>query len=375
MHSWVKANGIDSDSNATFDERVSDIIPSTCGGGRKARSLDSLLIRDSSLNTPIHTSSLKNTSSNKKNMNSDAFQNSKKFNLVSSNQFNEAPSPFSEDREWLLQLDEKIKKHPLPGAGATQLERLVNLPWRADFRQHKAQDLNIQNNELQSHQPIHIKPTLPQHNPSLNISMLSGRQLRNDNFTENIKPLSTRVNQNTFASTLGTNFGSSSFDHSAPLKHKGQEPKNIYIQNLNNNANVYVYNNYYYTNEIKKNKTFNTSSFFNQSTSSIKTQNDFTDYNSKLKENKRLRYDLVIKKQVLKEKENYVLKMKDKEHELKMKEVDLKMKEKEHELKMKEIELKLLEKKNEVLKLKLQIKNHQTPIPSSNNNDKENEEH
>ena len=46
MHSWMKQNvSSDSDSNATFDERISDVIPSTCGGGRRSVGAKSNLSR------------------------------------------------------------------------------------------------------------------------------------------------------------------------------------------------------------------------------------------------------------------------------------------------------------------------------------------
>ncbi|KAF7632602.1 hypothetical protein Mgra_00007978 [Meloidogyne graminicola] len=55
MHSWIKANGDDSDSNATFDERISDIIPSTCGGGRRRISIGSVLSRHNNSISPFIT--------------------------------------------------------------------------------------------------------------------------------------------------------------------------------------------------------------------------------------------------------------------------------------------------------------------------------
>uniref|UniRef100_A0A915NAX4 Uncharacterized protein n=1 Tax=Meloidogyne javanica TaxID=6303 RepID=A0A915NAX4_MELJA len=34
MHSWIRPDGEESDPDASFDERLTDIIPSTCGGRR-----------------------------------------------------------------------------------------------------------------------------------------------------------------------------------------------------------------------------------------------------------------------------------------------------------------------------------------------------
>nr|CAD2128888.1 unnamed protein product [Meloidogyne enterolobii] len=37
MHSWIRQDGEESDTDASFDERLTDDIPSTCGGRRPVR--------------------------------------------------------------------------------------------------------------------------------------------------------------------------------------------------------------------------------------------------------------------------------------------------------------------------------------------------
>ncbi|KAF7632599.1 hypothetical protein Mgra_00007978 [Meloidogyne graminicola] len=159
MHSWIKANGDDSDSNATFDERISDIIPSTCGGGRRRISIGSVLSRHNnsispfitpprpenkakknqypSKNLPFDTRSNNNVFNTTPKTKGQKSAEKSKINLVAARKETKTPpqsySPFSEDEEIIRRLREKIEKHPLPGNGATRLQQLVNLPWRVCF--------------------------------------------------------------------------------------------------------------------------------------------------------------------------------------------------------------------------------------------------
>lgn len=55
MHSWAKFNSGENDSNGSYDERVSDLIPSTCAGGREAvGEKDTTIYSDPFLTPPRH---------------------------------------------------------------------------------------------------------------------------------------------------------------------------------------------------------------------------------------------------------------------------------------------------------------------------------
>ncbi|KAF7635012.1 hypothetical protein Mgra_00005610 [Meloidogyne graminicola] len=196
MHSWIKANGDDSDSNATFDERISDIIPSTCGGGRRRISINSILSRHNNSISPFITpprpenkakknqypsKDLSNTRNNNNVFNTtpkttgQKSAEKSKINLVAARKEPKTPpqsySPFSEDEEVIHRLREKIEKHPLPGSGATRLQQLVNLPWRICFgppesRGASSRELEVQragSSFKQIYTPLHkdFEPEIP----------------------------------------------------------------------------------------------------------------------------------------------------------------------------------------------------------------------
>ncbi|KAL7074235.1 hypothetical protein ACQ4LE_006418 [Meloidogyne hapla] len=170
MHSWAKFQDNESDSNESYDERVSDQIPSTCAGGRKDGEKANTTRSSQNLHSPFITPP-REPQQFKENQNQPKVDPSRglytnhepnttpkatghlsaeklRNKLIAERKNAQTPtSNYSED-ELVRQLRLKIQNHPRPGNGATRVEQLLRLPWRVVFghesRMASSRELEVQ---------------------------------------------------------------------------------------------------------------------------------------------------------------------------------------------------------------------------------------
>ncbi|CAK5076313.1 unnamed protein product [Meloidogyne enterolobii] len=153
MHSWIDPDASESDLDASFDERISDAIPSTCGGRRRSGVKSNATNNKSTQNniSPFLTpprperqavqqnqpklQSSRSRHTHDPNTTPLATRQSEKSrsNLVAARRSAQSPASIYSEDESIRQHRLKIQNHPKPGNGATKLQQLVNLPFRAVF--------------------------------------------------------------------------------------------------------------------------------------------------------------------------------------------------------------------------------------------------
>uniref|UniRef100_A0A914LJL7 Uncharacterized protein n=1 Tax=Meloidogyne incognita TaxID=6306 RepID=A0A914LJL7_MELIC len=171
MHSWIDPDASESDLDASFDERISDAIPSTCGGRRRSGVKSNATNNKSTQNnispflTPPRAERQTVQQQNQPKLHSSRSRHThdpnttplatrqlsaekSRSNLVAARRYAQSPNSICSEDESLRQHRLKIQNHPKPGNGATKLQELVNLPFRAVFgrgsRVASSRDVEVQ---------------------------------------------------------------------------------------------------------------------------------------------------------------------------------------------------------------------------------------
>ncbi|KAL7073128.1 hypothetical protein ACQ4LE_006992 [Meloidogyne hapla] len=278
MHSWFDPNATESDSNATYDERVSDLIPSTCAGGRRGppRQNDVRIVISPYV-TPPREQKVQN-SSMPQSINNINYQRNPLHlsgNLHKGDKFASTPTSSLSESESLLQLKQKIQKHPAPGDGARRLEQLVKQPFCATFRKTASSEANRINGAESSH-----KSELPEvHKECFN--QFEAMKVKMEKMEEQLHMVQRQNNKNT------ENLDVCQLEKLAALEARRSYEQFIHGQMLQKqaasiNLNKYKKINYdeqhtFFQNSICKCKSNNCTTFqmsFGRSSTSVLKQND-----------------------------------------------------------------------------------------------------